>query len=248
MSSKYSVPATILSDGPLGRLFAATRSIARSRVFQVVGPLLRPYDKSSRALARSDKATNMADVTRLLVDLADGRPKASADLFPLVYEQLRTLAAAYLKSERPDHTLQPTALVHEAYVKLVEPGTDQPRTRAHFQALASQIMRNLLVDHARHHKSLKQGGNLQRVPLTGLEMSDAPTSAEILDIDSLLTTLAELNPTTARVVELKFFGGLTNEAIATATGVSLSSVEREWRFARAWLTDNLRNGGASSAP
>lgn len=182
----------------------------------------------------------MADVTRLLDDLAQGRPQATDELFPLVYEQLRTLASAYLSKERPDHTLQPTALVHEAYVRLVQPGTDQPRTQAHFQALASQVMRNLLVDHARRQRSQKRGGEAQRVPLTNLDLSDAPTSAEVLEIDRLLLQLAQLNPATARVVELKFFGGLTNEAIATATGVSLSSVEREWRFARAWLTDQIR--------
>ncbi len=190
----------------------------------------------------------MADVTRLLDDLADGRAKASEELFPLVYEQLRGLAASYLRTERTDHTLQPTALVHEAYLKLVEPGTDQPRTRTHFQALASQVMRNLLVDHARRHNSLKRGGNLQRVPLTGLDASEAPTSADVLDIDRLLTRLAGLSPSTARVVELRFFGGMTNEAIALATAVSLSSVEREWRFARAWLTEQLRAGEAAGQP
>jgi RNA polymerase sigma factor (TIGR02999 family) len=189
----------------------------------------------------------MADVTRLLDDLAQGRPQASEELFPLVYEQLRHLATAYLRTERPDHTLQPTALVHEAYIKLVEPAADQPRNRAHFQALASQIMRNLLVDHARKHNAQKRGGSLQRVPLTNLDLSDAPTSAEVLDIDRLLTQLAELNANTARVVELKFFGGLTHEAIATATGSSVSSVERDWRFARAWLTDQLRKTSAGNA-
>jgi RNA polymerase sigma-70 factor, ECF subfamily len=196
-----------------------------------------------------DQLAPMADVTRLLDDLAQGRPQASSELFPVVYEQLRNLATAYLSAERPDHTLQPTALVHEAYIKLVEPAADQPRTRAHFQALASQVMRNLLVDHARSHNAQKRGGQFQRVPLTNLDLSDAPTSADVLEVDQLLTRLGELNPSTARVVELKFFGGLTNEAIATATGCSLSSVERDWRFARAWLTDQLRKakaGGASS--
>jgi RNA polymerase sigma factor (TIGR02999 family) len=106
-------------------------------------------------------------------------------------------------------------------------------------------MRNLLVDHARRHNAQKRGGTLRRVPLTNLDLSDAPTSAEVLDIDRLLTQLAALNPVTARVVELKFFGGLTTDAIATATGSSVSSVEREWRFARAWLTDQLRRTGES---
>lgn len=180
----------------------------------------------------------MADITRLLDELAEGRPQASDQLFPLVYEQLRGLAASYLRAERPDHTLQPTELVHEAYVKLVEPGTDQPRTRAHFQALASRVMRNLLVDHARKVGSQKRGGDLQRVPLTNLEIPEAPSSAEVLEIDGLLNRLAALDARTARVVELRFFGGLTNDAIATATGVSLTSVERDWRFARAWLVEN----------
>jgi RNA polymerase sigma factor (TIGR02999 family) len=180
----------------------------------------------------------MADFTKLLNQLAEGRQQASEELFPLVYEQLRGLAASYLRAERPDHTLQPTALVHEAYLKLVEPGADQPRTRAHFQALASRVMRNLLVDHARRSGSQKRGGEVQRIPLTDFEVPEAPSSAEVLDLDGLLNRLEKLNARTARVVELRIFGGLTNDAIATATGVSLTSVERDWRFARAWLLEH----------
>ncbi|MBS0198655.1 MAG: sigma-70 family RNA polymerase sigma factor [Planctomycetes bacterium] len=191
----------------------------------------------------------MADVTKLLEDLAQGRQQASDELFSLVYEQLRGLAASYLRTERPDHTLQPTALVHEAYLKLVEPGTDQPRTRAHFQALASRVMRNLLVDHARKVGSQKRGGDLQRIPLTNLDIPEAPSSADVLDIDGLLNRLGVLSPRTARVVELRFFGGLSNEAIATATGFSLTSVERDWRFARAWLIEHWpKPEGAAGQP
>lgn len=184
----------------------------------------------------------MADVTQLLDQLADGRPAAAQELFPLVYDQLRSLAAAFFQGERSDHTLQPTALVHEAYLKLVEPAADRARTRIHFQALAARVMRHLLVDHARSHASMKRGGDRTRVALGDVI---APGGEQVIDFEELdraLHELAALNERTARVVELRFFGSLSLEETAQLLELSVSSVEREWRFARAWLMDRLGGG------
>ena len=179
--------------------------------------------------------------TELLAKLADGDAAATSELFPLVYDQLRALAGAYFRNERPDHSLQPTALVHEAYIRMIDSSAlaSAPRTRVHFQALAARVMRQILVDHARAKGSAKRGGDRTRVNLTDMPASGAESVYDFESIDTALVELAALDPRSAQVVELRFFGSLTLEEVANYLGTSLSSVERDWRFARAWLMDRL---------
>jgi RNA polymerase sigma factor (sigma-70 family) len=195
----------------------------------------------------------MRRATQLLQDMAAGDSSAADELFPLVYDQLRGLAAAFFRDERPEHSLQPTALVHEAYLRLIDSpvggaggmgevggaGGARPRTRAHFQALAARVMRHVLVDHARARDAAKRGGDRTRVTLSDMAAGGEESAFDFESLDRALSELAELNERTARVVELRFFGSLTLEEAAEHLGISLSSAEREWRFARAWLMDRL---------
>ena len=185
----------------------------------------------------------MRRATQLLQHMADGDSAATDELFPLVYDQLRALAAAYFRDERPGHSLQPTALVHEAYLRLIDSSEGGagagPRTRAHFQALAARVMRHVLVDHARSRDAAKRGGDRTRVTLSDMAAGGEESAVDFESLDRALSELAELNERTARVVELRFFGDLTLEEVAEHLGISLSSAEREWRFARAWLMDRL---------
>ncbi len=190
----------------------------------------------------------MNDVTLLLEDLASGRESATDELFPLVYDQLRALAGAFFRDERMDHTMQPTALVHEAYVRLVQPGADKTRTRVHFQALAARVMRHVLVDHARQKASEKRGGDRTRVALSEEIAAKADGGLDFEELNQALTRLSAESERAGKVVELRFFGNLTHEEIATVMGISLSSVEREWRFARAWLLDALGEGASGKVP
>jgi RNA polymerase sigma-70 factor, ECF subfamily len=177
------------------------------------------------------------------------RARASAEeLFPLVYDELRRLAGFYMAREKAGHTLQPTALVHEAYLRLV----DQTRTgfkgRTHFLAVGAQVMRRLLIDHARKRGAAKRGLGWRRVTLgPGLEAStaEALSSEELLSLDAALNRLAELDEREARIVTLRFFGGLNVEEVAEAVGVSKRTVESDWRHARAWLRVELSRGESS---
>ena len=185
------------------------------------------------------------EVTALLQDWSGGDRQALERLMPLVYGELRRLAASYLRSERRDHTLQPTALVHEAYLRLVDQRSTDWRNRAHFFGIAAQMMRRILVDHARRRHAAKRSGGT--VPFE-VETSDdvwLERGAELLALDAALTKLEGLDPDQARVVELRFFGGLTIEETAEAARVSPATVKREWRTARAWLRREI--GGASEA-
>ncbi len=165
-------------------------------------------------------------------------------LAEVLYDELRAMARQRLRLEREDHTLQPTALVHEAWMRLVDQTRVDLRGRAHFLALASQSMRRILVDHARKKKSAKRGGRWQRV---GLESGFAPAPGsdplDLVALDAALTTLRKLSERQAQVVELRFFGGLELKEVAQVLEVSLSTVERDWRFASAWLTEELRGTG-----
>jgi RNA polymerase sigma factor (TIGR02999 family) len=187
----------------------------------------------------------MSDVTRLLDAAAAGDRKAAADLLPLVYDQLRQLAAARMAAESPDQTLQPTALVHEAYLRLIGPA-DQPRweNRGHFFTAAAEAMRRILVDAARRKRTHKHGGHRRRV-----ELPDVPARPEVADerllaLDTALTRLAAEDPVAARVVELRHFAGLSIEDAAAALGLSRATAYRHWTYARAWLRDAV--SGAES--
>ena len=178
------------------------------------------------------------DVTRCLERLSEGRSSAVAELMPLVYDELRGLAAARLAAERSDHTLQPTALVNEAYLKLVGQHDANWKGRAHFFAVAAQAIRRILIDHARKRGAIKRGSG-QRVTLSGVQASHGGSDVDILALDEALGRLADRSDRQARVVELRFFGGLSVEQTAQVLDVSPGTIKGDWRFARAWLAQQL---------
>ena len=179
----------------------------------------------------------MADVTHLLDAVAAGDRKAAAHLLPLVYDELRKLAATRMAAEAPDHTLSPTALVHEAYLRLV--GDQQFDGRGHFFAAAAEAMRRILVNHARDRNRLKRGGGRIRLELLDQADSLAEDPALVLSLDELLTRLGEEDTIAARVAHLHLFGGLSVEEAGEALGVSRAVAYRNWKYARAWLRDAL---------
>jgi len=182
----------------------------------------------------------MANVTRLLDAAAAGDPRAAADLLPLVYDELRKLAAARMVGEKPGHTLQPTALVHEAYLRLVG-SADENRWdgRGHFFAAAAEAMRRILVDAARRKGRTKHGGELGRVDLDGVRPAVPDPRHDLVALDGALTALALEDPQAARLVELRHFAGLTIPEAARALGISPRTADRLWAYARAWLHREL---------
>jgi RNA polymerase sigma-70 factor, ECF subfamily len=187
------------------------------------------------------------DVTILLAQLAKGNEDAAGQLIPLVYDELRRLARSYMCRERTDHTLQPTALVHEAYLKLVEQRSVDWQGRSHFFAIAAQMMRRILVDHARTHLRDKRGGGAIPAPFEEALVFAPEQSTDLVKLDESLERLAKLDPRQSKVVELRFFGGLTVEETAETLGISAKTVKREWSMAKAWLHGEMKEsyGGAS---
>ena len=175
------------------------------------------------------------EITRLLAAWNGGDEAALEQITPIVYRELRRIAAAYLRRERPNHTLQPTALVNEAFVQLIGHADVSWQNRAHFFAVAARMMRRLLVDHARGLGRAKRGGGARRVPLDDALVFAPEQSDEFLALDQALERLAAAHPRQAQVVELRFFGGLSVEETAAVLKVSPNTVIRDWRFARAWL-------------
>jgi len=180
------------------------------------------------------------EVTRILQDWGKGDQQALDRLMPLVYAELRSLARRYLRRERSDHTLQATALVHEAYLRLVDQSGVTWQNRAHFFGVAAQAMRRILVDHARRHHAAKRGGPAFKVSLDDVMIAATERSDDLLALDDALTRLAELDPRQGRIVELRLFSGLTVEETADALGISPATVKREWTSAKAWLTREVR--------
>ncbi len=175
-------------------------------------------------------------VTQLLKDWNEGDQSALDRLMPLVYAELRRLANNYLRRERANHTLQPTALVNEAYMRLVDQRNARWQNRAQFFGVAAQLMRRILVDHARLHQALKRGGSEQeRLSLTNVERVADKPDIDLLALHEALNELSEVDPQQSRIVELKFFGGLSIEETAEVLGVGHATVERDWKMARAWL-------------
>jgi RNA polymerase sigma-70 factor (ECF subfamily) len=180
-------------------------------------------------------ATRATEVTEALAAWSAGDREALPRVLPQIYDELRALAAQHLRRERPGHTLQPTALVNEAFLRLVAREHVHVEARTQFFALAAQAMRRVLVDHARRRQAGKRGGREAPLPLEEAEDLAVTPAVDLVDLDAALTKLERLDPRQARVVELKFFAGLGIEEIAAAMEVSTSTVRREWRMARAWL-------------
>ena len=180
------------------------------------------------------------DLSALVTRASQGDARAAEDLFPLVYEQLRADAARRMAAERPNHTLQPTALVHEAYLRLVGPGGDASAPawegRGHFYAAAAEAMRRILIEHARARNRVKRGGDWQRVTLDSLDLTaESIAVEEIVSVDAAIRRMEERDPRMARIVRLRFFAGLEVQEVAEVLGVSDRTVRREWAVARAWL-------------
>ena len=180
-------------------------------------------------------------VTRLLVDWKHGDANALHQLMPLVYQELHKLASGYLRNERDNHTLQPTALLHEAYIRMVDQEMPEWQSRAHFFGVAARLMRQILVDHARTNKASKRGAELRKISLDDAPPVYGPESkAGILSLDEALTRLAAFDGRKARVVEMRAFGGMSVEDTAVALGVSAPTVKRDLRLAQAWLRRELK--------
>ena len=178
-------------------------------------------------------------VTQLLVAWTSGNRAALEELIPAVYPELRRIAGRYLRRERVGHTLQPTALVHEAYVKLVDQDRAQWQNRAQFFGVAAQLMRRILVDHAREHGAAKRGGGARPVTLVDAMAASPDRGIDVLALDEALQRLTALYPEQGRLVELRYFGGLTIEETGEVLGLSPATVKRQWAVARAWLLANL---------
>jgi RNA polymerase sigma factor (TIGR02999 family) len=191
-------------------------------------------------------APSPKEVTRLLVDWGNGDQAALDELIPLVYDELRRLAGRYMRRESKGHTLQTSALVNEAYLRLVDQKNVKWQNRAHFFGVASQLMRRILVDHARNRSRAKRGGGAQMVSLA----EQAVISKEVTDVialDDALKNLAEMDKRKSQIVEMKFFGGLTTEEVAEVLKVTSRTVEREWRKAKAWLNRAISKGEPNEA-
>ena len=187
------------------------------------------------------------DVTLLLKRHTDGDPEALPQLIPFVYDELRRLASFYLQRERPGHTLQTTALVHEAYLRLVDQKDANWNNRNHFFAVAAQMMRRILVDYARRHRALKRGSAFTKISLERAAVFSKEQTHEMLVMDELLTRLTSFDPQEGRIVEFRFYGGLTVEETAEVMGISAATVKREWSFAKAWLAREMRKLGKSES-
>ena len=175
------------------------------------------------------------EVTQLLIDCSDGNQDAFNQLFPLVYEELRRLAHRYMIQERLGHTLQTTAVVHEAYLRLIDQKHVQWQNRAHFFAIASQMMRRILITHAQSHGYAKRGGGALKISLDGAAVLSPVRAGELIALDDALKRLAVIDVRRSQVVELRFFGGLSNEEIAEVLKISPNTVMRDWKVAKAWL-------------
>ena len=185
------------------------------------------------------------EITQLLAEWSDGNQSALDELYPLVYDELHRLARRYMSRERKGHTLQTTALINEAYVRIVDQKNVHWANRSHFFAISAQIMRRILIDHARRHGYAKRGGGAQQVSLDEAAAVTSGIGSELLRLDEALKMLAEMDPRRSQVVELRYFGGLNNEEIAGVLHVSENTVTRDWNMARAWLHQQLSESASN---
>jgi RNA polymerase sigma-70 factor (ECF subfamily) len=191
------------------------------------------------------KVPKQHEITQLLAEWSDGNQSALDELYPLVYDELHRLARRYMSRERQGHTLQTTALINEAYVRLVDQRNVHWANRSHFFAISAQIMRRILIDHARRHSYAKRGGGAQQVSLDEAATVTRLAGAEMIRLDEALKSLAEMDPRRSQVVELRYFGGLNNEEIAGVLNISENTVTRDWNMARAWLHHQLTESSAN---
>ena len=185
------------------------------------------------------------EITQLLAEWSDGNQSALDELYPLVYDELHRLARRYMSRERKGHTLQTTALINEAYVRLVDQRNVHWANRSHFFAISAQIMRRILIDHARRHAYAKRGGGAQQVSLDEAAAITSGIGSELLRLDEALKSLAAIDPRRSHVVELRYFGGLSNEEIAGVLNISENTVTRDWNMARAWLYRQLTESSSN---
>ena len=190
----------------------------------------------------TDLDSGRSSETQLLIAWTAGDRGALDQMLPSVYEELHRLATSYLARERPDHTLQPTALVHEAFLRLIDQREVDWRNRAQFLGVAAGLMRRILVNHARDRVAAKRGGPQERVSLSLVDTPSEPPDVDLIALEDALERLGTMDARKAKVVELRFFGGLTTDEVAEVLRVSRATVEREWSFARAWLFDALDAG------
>ena len=196
---------------------------------------------ASQSLPRMEQmSSSEEEVTALLRRWRDGDEGALNKLTPLVYDELHRLAHKYIRRERPGHTLQTTALVNEAYVRLVDQNSVDWQNRAHFFGVAAQVMRHILVDYARQQTAVKRGGGVERFNLDEGLIVSKESAAELVALDEALKALSKLYPRRSKVVELRYFGGLNNKEASEILNVSETTIERDWRFARAWLFREMR--------
>src|SRR4030095_10011738 len=192
-------------------------------------------------------APSQHDITRLLLAWSEGDDDALSNLAPLVEAELQRLARHYLRGERPCHTLQPTALINEAYLRLLDWRKVNWQNRAHFMGIAATMMRRILVDHARRHRFLKRGGDMVKVSLDARQLGSPERDPDLVALDEALTRLAEIDRRKSQIVELRFFGGLSVEEAAEFLKISPRTVKREWSLAQAWLHCELTGGGEHDA-
>jgi len=210
------------------------------RVISSGAPVLEPAENSS-AEGHWMQPPPPSEVTRLLKDWSSGDSAALDQLIPLVYDELRAVAARYLRRERQDHTLQPTALVNEAYLRLIDQKQVQWQNRAHFVGVAAQMMRRILVDHARNHSRAKRGGGARKVSLDEAMALSEERADDLVELDEALTALAAFDERKSRVVEMRYFGGLSVEETAEVLKVSEITVARDWKLAKAWLYTTIND-------
>ncbi|HEX3280133.1 MAG TPA: sigma-70 family RNA polymerase sigma factor [Pyrinomonadaceae bacterium] len=184
------------------------------------------------------------EVTGILQEWREGNSAASQRLFPLVYDELKRQARQHLRRERADHTLQPTALVHEAYLRMIDQTSPALENRAHFFAFAARVMRQILVDHAREHKAEKRGGSAQRLSLADIDLLPQQSATDMLELNEAMQKLEAIDERKCRVVDMRFFGGLKEAEIAEVLGVTEKTVRRDWQFAKLWLYRELSGNPA----
>jgi RNA polymerase sigma-70 factor (ECF subfamily) len=208
---------------------------------------IRPTgENTSPEVGCDDMSDSPADITRLLRSAAGGERRDVDALMSAIYEDMRRLAIGHMRAERANHTLQPTALVHEAYIRLLAQHSTDWKDRVHFFAIASRVIRRILVDHAREKLAAKRGGGGGRIALDDVEVAAPTRDVDLVALDLAMNELAAIDPTQAQIVEMRYFGGLTIEEIAEALSIGKRSVDRHWAAARAWLCFRLEGGDADA--